>query len=128
MITHMANPVPDGEDFTSFFWGTLVFLALFVACFALWKTVEWARHRKELRTDAVTSQPRVTDDPWDKAVHSRPDGDVNWTAPGAELGGLAGMTQREQEDLFSTYGPRAVRIEMKQRRRARELRARERGQ
>lgn len=126
MTTYLAKPVPDGEDFTSFLWGTLIFLALFVSCFALWKAAEWFRNRRELRTGARASRPEATKDPWDKAIYSRPDGDVNWTVPGAEMGGLGGMTQREEEELFSTYGPREVRMEMKQRRRARERRARER--
>ncbi len=39
---------------------------------------------------------------------------------GDELGGLGSMTQREQEELFSTYAPRKVRKAMKQRRKARE--------
>jgi hypothetical protein len=36
------------------------------------------------------------------------------------LGGLEGMTQREQEEFFSTYAPRKVRKAMKQRQKARE--------
>jgi hypothetical protein len=36
------------------------------------------------------------------------------------MGGLAGLTRREQEILFSKYAPRKVRKEMKQRLRARE--------
>jgi hypothetical protein len=100
----------------------LIFLAIFLSCFALWKAFEWLRNRIASHRGASPRQPEPPKDSWDRAI-SRPAGDRNWVAPmgmSGEMGGLGGMTQREQEILFSTYGPRKVRKEMKQRLRARE--------
>lgn len=40
-----------------FFWGALIFLALFVACFLVWKAIEWLRNRGSLNGIAA-SVPR----------------------------------------------------------------------
>jgi hypothetical protein len=125
--TYVAKPVPDVDEFSTFLWWTLIFLALFLSCFALFKAIEWLRNRRALRSGAATSQPETAKDPWDQAINSRPAGDRTWTTPmERDMGGLGGMTQREQEILFSTYGPRTVRKEMKQRLRAREQKERDR--
>ncbi|MDT5362215.1 MAG: hypothetical protein QOC69_3977 [Mycobacterium sp.] len=119
MDTYAAKyyPVHEHEfEISTLFWGALIFLALFVSCFLAWKAIEWLRNRRKF--DGVVAEGGHTMDPedlWDQAI-SRPLADHY----GSELGGLGGMTQREQEELFSTYAPRNVRKAMKARRKARE--------
>lgn len=117
------------DDSSTLFSGTLIFLAVFVLGFSLWKAIEWLRNRAALHRRKATSQPESTKGSWDQAI-SRPAADHNYASfmgEGSELGGLAGMSRREQEYLFATYGPRKVRKEMKQRLRARQQKDRERG-
>jgi hypothetical protein len=120
MKAYMAAVEPDYE-FDTFFWGALIFLAVFVLGFALWKAFEWLRSRIESHRGAAPTQLETPKDSWDQAI-SRPAGDrIHDSLIGeGDMGGLAGMNQREQEIFFSTYAPRKVRKEMKQRLRARE--------
>jgi hypothetical protein len=115
---HHANELP-------FAWVALIVLAIFLSCFALWRAYVWVRNRLALRREASPNDSAPTKDPWDEAV-SRPPGDRNPTPllGESDLGRLGGMTQREQEILFSTYAPRKVRKEMRQRLREREQRER----
>ena len=53
-------------------------------------------------------------EPWDQAI-SRPSEDSFVEESGGSSGGLGSMSQREQEQLFSTYAPRKVRKAMKER-------------
>jgi hypothetical protein len=118
---------PEG-DFSNFFLGGLIVLAVFLVGFALWKAYEYLRDRMAERSDAEPIQIENTKDQWEQAI-SRPDGDLNYASliGESDLGGLGGMTRREQEILFSTYAPREVRKEMKQRLRARDEKNRGRG-
>ena len=128
MKTYIAATDYPENEFSTFFWGALIFLAVVVSCFFLWKAVEWLRSRMAFHGRATTSRAETTKDYWEQAI-SRPAADHNYASlmgAGSEMGGFEGMTQREQEILFSTYGPRKIRKEMKQRRRAREQKARER--
>lgn len=112
-----------GFPISTLFWGALVFLALFVSCLLVWKAIERLRNnlRKFDGAPADEGHPKDPKDPWDQAI-SRPPADHNWVEGlgGGDLGGLGSMSQREQEDLFSTYAPRRVRKEMQRRRTARE--------
>ena len=124
MTTYMAERYANHANELPFTWVALIVLAILLSCFALWKASAWVRDRLALRCEASPNGSALTKDPWDEAV-SRPPGDR--TAPllgESDLGGLGGMTQREQEILFSTYAPRKVRKEMRQRLRARERRER----
>jgi hypothetical protein len=90
-------------------WGALIFLALFVSCLLAWKAIEWLRNRRKFDGVAMeegqTKDPGEPLEPWDQAI-SRPSADEY---NGDEWGGLGGMNQREQEEIFSTYAPRKVR-------------------
>lgn len=126
MATSIAADFNPEGDFANFFWGGLIILAVFLVGFALWKAVEFVRDRMEDRSAATPIQLENTKDPWEHAV-SRPVEDRNYASlmgEGSDMGGLAGMNQREQEIFFSTYAPRRVRKEMKQRLRAREQKER----
>jgi hypothetical protein len=115
-----------GFPVSTLFWGALVFLALFVSCFLVWKAIERLRNNlRKFDSEAVDEgHPKDPKDPWGQAI-SRPLADYH-SSPGLgggvehELGGLGNMSQREQEELFSTYAPRRVRKEMQRRRTARE--------
>ena len=102
----------------------MIVIALFVSCLLAWKAIGWVRNRR--KSDGVVVEVHLQDpeeprDPWENAI-SRPPADYYGFSGyyGDELGGLGSMTQREQEELFSTYAPRKVRKAMKQRRKARE--------
>lgn len=111
---------------STLFWGALIFLALFVSCFLVWKAIERLRNNLRRFDGAAVDEgnPKDPKDPWDQAI-SRPPADYH-SSTGLcggiknELGGLGSMSQREQEELFSTYAPRRVRREMQRRRTARE--------
>jgi hypothetical protein len=96
----------------------LIFLAIFIVWFLSWKVVSWLRngmksdgraanggHMKpggrhmETRGRHMQPQQEPTGS-WDEAI-SRPL-DCSY---GSEWGDLGGMTRREQEELFSIYGP-----------------------
>jgi len=106
----------------TFLSGALMILTFLMFCFLVWRAVLWLRDRRNLDDGAVEDIEELKD-PWDQAI-SRPAADNNWGPAlggfGGELGGLGSMSQREQEQLFSTYGPRKVRKEMQRRRKARE--------
>jgi hypothetical protein len=109
-----AAKYPDGYEFP--IWGVLIFLALFVSSLLAWKAVEWLRNRG--KSDAVAQEggdPEIHQKPWDQA-DSRTSPDLYFRGEWSEFGG---MNQREQEEFFSTYGPRKVRKAMKKRREAR---------
>ncbi len=119
---------PEYYEPSAFFWGAVIFLAVFVVCFFIWKAFEWVRSRAALRGGKESSQPETTKDSWDQAI-SRPAADCNYVSlmgGGSEFGGLEGMSEREQEYFFATYGPRKVRKEMKKRLLAREQKERDR--
>ena len=114
-----------GFPISTFFWGALIFVALIAFCFLAGAALRWLRNRRRLDGEAVDEgHPKTPKDPWDQAI-SRPSADY-YSGPGLgggvehDLGGLGSMSQREEDDLFSTYAPRRVRKEMQRRRKARE--------
>jgi hypothetical protein len=119
-----ANDMYEPDDFAigHLFWGTLIFLAISVACFFAIRALRALLDRRTAGSEAEhDGAPEIAGDSWaDKAI-SRPPGDRNHAARfGADLGGMESMSEREQELLFSTYAPRKVRKAMKQRRKMRE--------
>jgi hypothetical protein len=122
MGTYIAATYPDGYDYpiSTLLWGAVIVVALFVACLVAFKAIEWVRDRRD--SGDVTDEPR---DPWEKVI-SRPSSDFSGFSSyyGDELGGLAGMNQREQEELFSIYAPREIRKVMRARKKARKRRRR----
>ena len=103
----------------TFLSGALMILTFLMSCFLVWRAILWLRDRRN-RDDGAVEDIEELKDPWDQAI-SRPAADYysDGISFGSE-GGLGSMTQREQEELFSTYAPRKVRKAMKQRRKARE--------
>jgi hypothetical protein len=127
MRSYVAATYPQGYELIStLFWGVSIFVVLFVVCVLAWKAIEWVRDRRDFDAVAVEDGlPKDLEDPWERAI-SRPSGDYYGFAGyyGDELGGLGGMSQREQEELFSIYAPRKVRKAMRARIKARERRRR----
>lgn len=126
MWTYVAATYPGGYDFpiSTLFWRAVIVVALFVSCLLAWKAIGWVRNRGKsggVVVEVHLKDPEEPRDPWENAI-SRPPADYYGFSGyyGDELGGLGSMTQREQEELFSTYAPRKVRKAMKQRRKARE--------
>ena len=74
-----AHYDPEYYDPSTFFWGVLIFLAVFVACFFIWKAIEWLRSRTALRGRNETSQPEAAKDSWEQAI-SRPTADYNYVS------------------------------------------------
>src|SRR5262245_3648190 len=105
---------PHAADIDTFFWGALIFLALFVSCFLLWKAIEGRGNPTTLGV-ATTADPKAPRDPeiaWDPTdLFGEP-----WR--GQEH--LEGMNQREQEEYLLHHGPKQVRKAIKERRQARE--------
>jgi hypothetical protein len=101
-------------EISALFWGALIAIALVAVFLVAWKAIGWLRDRKEFH-GVTTPDP---EGPWGRAI-SRPSDDYFYG--GLEVGGLAGMNKREQEEIFSTYAPREVRKAMRERKRAREL-------
>jgi hypothetical protein len=113
---------PDAFAIGYMFWGTLIFLAIFVACFFAHKALRALLDRRTVGSQTEHDiAPEIAGDSWaDKAI-SRPSADRNHAAFfGGDTGGMESMSEREQELLFSTYAPRKVRKAMKERRKARE--------
>jgi hypothetical protein len=123
-------------DIDGLFWGTLIFLALFLFCFLVWKGIERLRNPKFDDAAAKGGHHKNPEDPW---VHKDPedpwvhkDLEDPWVDSisraleghdGAALGQPppiegAAMNQREQEEIFSAA--RKARKEMERRRTARE--------
>jgi len=118
MGTYVAARYYPGYEFeiSTLFWGALILVALVVACLFAWKAIQWLLNRRKFDGAADEGEhPEDPKDPWAQAI-SRPLADHHY----GDEGGLGGMSQREQEQLFSTYAPRKVRKEMKRRLRARE--------
>jgi hypothetical protein len=114
-----AARYPRGHEFpiSTFFWGALIFLALFVLCLLAVKAVERLRNRGE--SEAVAQEdgdPEVHQMPWDNEV-SRTSSDQYFHGGWS---GYGGMNEREQEEFWSTYGTGKVRKAMRKRRKARE--------
>jgi hypothetical protein len=122
-----ARPVygPHDPPISDLAWGAVALVAVVALLLLTRKAI--GRLRGKLRKSdgpAVEGErPQQPKDSWDNAI-SRPPADHNWVEGlgSGDLGGLGGMTQREQELLFSTHAPRKVRKTMNQRRRAREQR------
>jgi hypothetical protein len=117
----MYDPAGYNFPISTLFWGALVFVALFVCCLLAWKAIQWLRNRRTF-DDAATGPGDKKDpkDPWDNAI-SRPSADYFSSDPlSSSWGGFAGMTEREQEELFSTHAPRKVRKAMRASRKSRE--------
>jgi hypothetical protein len=103
----------DEFDIATLFWGAFIVVAL-LACLLASKAIGWLRNRRKFHGVAAgegrTHDPK---EPWDRAI-SRPPEDYFGD------GGLGGMNEREQEEIFSTCAARKVRKAMRERRRARE--------
>jgi hypothetical protein len=125
-------------DIDTLFWGALIFLALFVSCFLVWKAIEWLRNgtkpsapsrantsaAPKAAADAGTDlsplarrhmkdledHPR---DPYDPSVAP------SWARYGDEGSAMAGMNEREEEEFFLAFGTRKHRNAIKERRKAR---------
>jgi hypothetical protein len=115
-----------GFPISTLFWGAVIFVALVVSCLLILKALAWLRHKLEKSDGAAVKveRPEAPKGSWEQAI-SRPEADHNHVpglGGGSDLGGFEGLTQSEQEYLFSTYAPRKVRKAMKQRRKAREQR------
>jgi hypothetical protein len=122
MEIYVAATYPGGHDFpiSTLFWGAVIVVAVLVSCLLAWKAIGWVRDR----SNSGDVMDEATD-PWENAI-SRPSSDFSGFSGhyGDESGGLAGMNQWEQEELFSIYAPRKVRKRMRARRKARERRRR----
>jgi hypothetical protein len=120
-----ARPVygPHDPPISDLFWGAVGLVALVALLLLARKAIGWLRGKlRKPDSPAVDDVgPQQPKDAWDNAI-SRPPADHNWVEGlgSGDLGGFGGMTQREQELLFSTNAPRKVRKAMKQRQRARE--------
>jgi hypothetical protein len=122
------------NDISTFLWGALTFLAIFIVCFLSWKVVNWLRNAKKSEGRPVNGGHRISARPdmepreptgsWDQAI-SRPSDCMYGSYPyGSGFGDLGGMSRREQEEFFSIYGPRNVRKAMKESRKSRQQPAR----
>ena len=70
-----------------------------------WKAIEWLRNPRKSDDGALGGgQTKDAGEPWDQAI-SRPSGDYYGDEAEGSLGGLGSMSQREQEEIFSTYAP-----------------------
>src|SRR5262245_59746050 len=85
------------------------------------KAREKAQKHQNRKSDAVAVEPpKVPEATWDQTISSALADHRIGFVHSVGLGGLEGMTQREQEEFFSTYASRKVRKAMKQRQKARE--------
>ena len=113
---------PDDFAIDRLFWGSLVFVAIFVVCFFSVIAVRRLLDRRKGDRNAIDHDSAgITRDYWIDHAISRPCDDVNhapWS--GGDAGGFEGMNQREQEMFFSTYAPRKVRKAMRQRQKMRD--------
>jgi hypothetical protein len=111
---------PDDFSTATLLSTALIFVAVFAFCVIVWKALEPLRNWRFDRRTAASRKPlEIYEDPaesWACQAISRPSGDCG----GDDSGGFAGMSDREQEELFSTYAPRKVRRAMRARRRVRE--------
>jgi hypothetical protein len=121
VATSAAHYDPHDFDIDTLFWGELIFLALFVSSFLLWKAIEGRGNRTTLNGVAMKEDSK---DSWDPEV---PDPEITWDPkdlfgePWRGQEHLKGMNQREQEEFLLAYGPRKVRKAMRAHRRAREI-------
>jgi hypothetical protein len=103
-------------DIDGFFWGALIFLALFVGLFLLWKAIDGRRNRTTLDRVAVKEDSKAPREP------EVPDLEISWDPkdlfgePWRGQEHLDGMNQREQEEFLLAYGPRKVRRAIRERR------------
>jgi hypothetical protein len=125
-------------DIDTFFWGALIFLALFVSCFLAWKAIERLRNRKkpsapsrtptsagsEAASAAGADLPplkrRQMTDPADRRDSDDPMFAPSWARYADEWSGMGGMNEREEEEFFLAFGTRKHRKAIKERRKARE--------
>jgi|SRR3954451_3105990 hypothetical protein len=112
-----AVKYPAAYDFpiSTLIWGALIFIGLFVICLLIGKAIGWLRNRWTVQVEGHIEIPQDPSERWASQAISRPSGDYY----GDELGGFGGMSQREQEEFFSTYAPRKVRRVMRARCRSR---------
>jgi hypothetical protein len=117
---------------STLFWGALIFLALFVSCFLVWKAIERLRNGKKPSAPPRTQrrrQPqqapilpplerRQMKDPADPANPYDSSFAPSWARYADE--GMGGMNEREEEDFFLAFGTRKHRKAIKERRKARE--------
>lgn len=85
--------------------------------------LKWLRKRK--KSDAVEAEAEhfaleVPPDTYDQALLRTAMNQRAGFLQQVELGALNGMTEREKEEFFSSYGPSEVRKEMRRRLKARE--------
>ena len=144
METYTATRYPRGRDPHAFdidtlFWGALIFLAVFVCSFLVWKAIEWLRNQKvsapargttSVEADASPAADAGTDLPLLEAEHTKDPEDPRnpydptfaptWARYGDEGSAMAGMNEREEEEFFLAFGTRKHRKAIKERRKARE--------
>ena len=114
-------------DIDGLFWGTLIFLALFVSWCLLWKAIEGRRNRTTLDVVAKKNPPKNPRQPEvpDPEISFDPEDLFGDQCNGQEQ--LTGMSLREQEEFLLTYGPREVRKAIRERQKAREQAQRKSG-
>jgi hypothetical protein len=117
----------------------LIFLAVFVCCFVVWKAIEWLRNRKvsapargttsveadagpaaDARTDLSPFEAGNMRDLEDPRNPYDPTFAPSWAQYADEGSTMAGMNQREEEEFFLAFGTRKHRKAIKERRKARE--------
>ena len=109
-------------DIDTFFWGALIFLALFVSTFLLWKAIQGPGNRTPRST--VIAKKKAPKGTWDPEI---PDPQISWDPEdlvdmywGDEWSDMRGMNQSEQEEFLLAHGPHKLRKAIKERRKARE--------
>ena len=127
METYLADdygPDPDGlvDIPDTLFWGALIFLALFVSTFLLWKAIQGPGNRTPRST--VIAKKKAPKGTWDPEI---PDPQISWDPEdlvdmywGDEWSDMRGMNQSEQEEFLLAHGPHKLRKAIKERRKARE--------
>ena len=102
-------PPPDcarAADIDTFFWGALIFLALFL-CFL---AIKWLR-----KPTKMVVQPRAT-----PAWEGQPMAEHSAAETAALVRILAARSEQQEEELLLVYGTRKQRKAIKERRKARE--------
>jgi hypothetical protein len=98
------------------FLGALIFLALFVSCFLVWKAIEWLRDRR--KGDGVAAEGEQK--PYAPEGFGREG--FGAAVTDSHLTDMAGFSAREEEEFLLHHGPKQVRKAIKERRKAREKR------
>jgi hypothetical protein len=116
---YVGGELIDDLDIDTLFWGALIFLALFLSCFLAWRAIKWLRNPTKLvvrprpQPTVLTAEGEHMTEPFVPQGFGRALGDGSSLS---HMTGMAGFSEREEEDFVLIYGPRKVRKAIKERR------------